>query len=104
MNPWHLAWGTHVENLAMDNLSSLLRHYDAGFATVSEGLHEAMHRAPTDMMCMHQLVAEAIKISSLPPGDAPSFWHHAEQAVALASLHHYVADFHAFYRGNQAPT
>jgi hypothetical protein len=53
---------------------------------------------------MHQLVAEAIKISSLPPSDAPSFWHHADQAGALVSLHQYVADFHAFYRGDLAPT
>jgi thiazole synthase ThiGH ThiG subunit len=104
MNPWHLAWGTHVENLDMDNLSSLLRQISPEVpATVHAGLRHVHDAAITmDMLCMHQLVSEAIKVS----GDVhtPSFWRHAAQTNDLAAVHLYVADFHAFCRGNQAAT
>jgi hypothetical protein len=103
MNPLHLAWGTRAENAAMDNLSSLLRQVATDVpATVHGGLQHVHDASVTsDMVCMHQLVADAIKVSEV---STPSTWLRADKATDLAAVHQYASDFHAFCRGNLAPT
>jgi len=103
MNPLHLGWGTRVENQEMDNLSSLLRQVATEVpATVHGGLHHVHDASITsDMVSMHQLVAEAIKVSGVY---TPLSWCHGDKANDLAAVHQYMSDFNVFCRGGLAPT